>query len=374
MKVLMHDPTLQHRGQLPVLAGSAVIRNNDFSTWKLEINGNDQRSERFDAGWGIQVIDDYGNQILSGPAVSIAHDVSADNKRRDLIIEGVSDNIYLADSLIIPNPHEGAEANADLWKASGPAETVMRKIVNEQIGPGAPDDYRITNLTLKPSQARGKTVSVSERFTNILEVLQDQAQNAGLLFGVRKNGRVIEFGVSEPRDLIRAVRLTRHNGAVGKYRSERSAPEATEAIVGGAGSGATRKMWRVPYPVGDWGRRVTKFVDRQSTSDSNELQQAAENELEDKGEKASVTFDANEIQRLKYGRDFVVGDRITIDLDGSLIQDTLQIVELSWSEKGRTAQMQVGPTPDESKLNPANGALLDLYKKVWAEVRRNQTR
>lgn len=370
----MHDPDLQHRGELPVLAGKTVIRNNDFSTWSIEVNGNNPRSERFQPGWGIQIIDDYGNQILSGPAVSIRTKVSDDNRTKTLTIDGVDDNIYLADSLIIPNPTAGATANADLWKTNGPAETVMRKIVNDQIGPGAPTDYRITNLTLLPNQARGKTVSVSERFTNILEVLQDQALAAGLLFRVRKNGRVIEFGVSEPRDLTRAVWLTRHNGAVGGYEAERSAPEATEAIVGGVGTGATRKMWRVANPVGDWGRRITTFVDRQSTSDSNELQQAAENELEDKSEKASVTFNANEIARLKYGRDFVVGDKITVNLDGSLIQDTLQITELSWDEKGRSAQMQVGPTADDSKLNPASGPLLDLYKKVWVEVRRNQTR
>ncbi len=250
----------------------------------------------------------------------------------------------------------------------------MRRLVNEQIGPSAPADYKVANLTIAPDLARGKSVSVSERFTNILEVLQAQATAATLLFTVRQTGRDLQFRVGEARDLTKAVRLTRHNGAVGKYRTEASAPEATEAIVGGVGSGATRKMWRVANPVGEWGRRVTKFVDRQSTSSETELQQAAENELENKGEKASVTFEANDIPRLRYGRDYVVGDKITVNLDESLIQDTLQVAEMSWDEKGRVTKMQVGPVADESKLNPSTGVVLDLYKQIWAEVRRNQTR
>lgn len=370
----MRDTTLQHRGTLPVIQGSCVIRNNDLSTWSLTVDGNNVRSERFQPGWGIQIFDEFGNQVLSGPATEMKTVVSGDNKTRTITISGVSDDVFLADSLVIPNPAAGATANSDLWKASGAAETVMRKLVNEQIGPSAPVDYKVPRLVVMPNQSRGKSVSVSERFTNILEVLQEQATVASLLFTVRQSGQELQFRIGEARDLVKAVRLTRHNGAVGEYTTERSAPEATEAIVGGVGAGATRKMWRVANPVGDWGRRVTKFVDRQSTSDQNELQQAAENELENKGEQASVTFEANDIQRLRYGRDYVVGDKITVDLDGSLIQDTLQVAEMSWDEKGRVTKMQVGPTADESKLNKSTGIVLDLYKQIWAEVRRNQTR
>ena len=370
----MRDTSLQHRGTLPVIQGSCVIRNNDVSTWSLTVDGNNVRSERFQPGWGIQIFDEFGNQVLSGPATEMKTVVSGDSRTRTITISGVSDDVYLSDSLVIPNPTAGATANSDLWKATGPAETVMRKLVNEQIGPSAPADYKIANLTLAPNLARGKSVSVSERFTNILEVLQAQATAATLLFTVRQAGNVLQFRVSESRDLVKAVRLTRHNGAVGEYSTERKAPEATEAIVGGVGSGATRKMWRVANPVGDWNRRVTRFVDRQSTSSENELQQAAENELENKGEKASVTFEANDIPRLRYGRDYVVGDKITVNLDESLIQDTLQVAEMSWDEKGRVTKMQVGPVADESKLNPSTGVVLDLYKQIWAEVRRNQTR
>ena len=375
MKVQMRDHTLQHRGTLPVTSGSAVIRNNDVSTWQIIVDGNNPRSDRFQPGWGIRVLDDWGNQLLSGPAIKIEVDVSADNKTRNLIISGLSDDVYLMDSLVIPNPPAGAEANADLWKASGPIETVMKKLVDEQIGPSAPDDYRIEHLIIAGDEKRGKSVSVSERFTNMLEVMQEQIGD--MLFSITQEGKELVFRVQEARDYRRKIRLTRQNSAVGKYTTELSAPTATEVIVGGAGTGSSRKLWREPKGApkpGEWGRRITTFLDRQSTSDSNELKQAAENELEEKGEKASVTFEANETKRLKYGRDFLVGDKITIDLDGSKIQDILQVVELTWDSAGRAAKMQVGPVADESKLNKATGPLLDLYRKVWSEVRRNQTR
>lgn len=374
MKVLMRNPDLAHRGQLPVLSGDAVIRNNDLSTWSLKVNGNDRRSQRFQPGWGVQILDEAGNQILSGPATKISTDVSGDNRKNTLTIAGVSDDVFLADSLVIPNPPAGATATADLWKATGKAETVMRRLVNEQIGPASPADYRIPRLVVLPDLGRGRDVSVGERFTNLLDVLQAQATAGELQFRLRQNKQTLEFRIFVRRDLSKAVRLTRHNGAVGAYKSEREAPEATEIIVGGAGAGSTRKLWREPSPAGEWGRRVTKFLDRQSTSDSNELRQAAQTELKDKGEQASVTFEATDIPRLRYGRDFIVGDKITVDLDGSPIRDTLQIVELSWDSKGRTAKMQVGPTADDSKMNPANGVVLKLYKDIWAQVRRAQTR
>lgn len=371
MKVYMRNPALQFRGILPALAGKLVVRKNDVSTWSLTVNGNAKQWERFAEGWGVRISED--DFVLSGPATSIEENTAADNRTKTVTISGVSDATVLQDSLIIPNPSNPL-AQTNVWTASGKAETVIRKLVNEQIGPSAPADYKIPFLRLEADGLRGKNVSVSERFTNLLDVAQAQAAAGDLLFDIAQDGELAFLKFRTTRDHTKTIRLTRRNGAVKNYELTRSAPTATEVIVGGVGTGATRKLWREPGTVGDWNRRITRFVDKQSTADSNELKQAAQTELEDKAQTSSVTFEATDIPRKRFGKDFHIGDKITVELDGGKVQDVLQVAEVSWDAKARDVKLQVGPVADETKLNKASGELVALVKALRKQIRETQTR
>ena len=374
LSVQSRGPNLERGGPLPVIEATVVHRNNSVSGWSVKCDGRDPRVQAFQEGWGVLIQD--GDWWVSGPAIEIEDDHSAASNEWTVTIRGVSDETVLDDMVTIPNPAQGATGTGtDLWKASGPAETVIRRLVDEQIGPSAPADYRVPRLVLSPNQARGGTVSVSTRFRNLLEEVQEQASAGGLLFRVAQEGELIRLSFSEGRDLSRAVRLTRANGGVGAAKLTRTAPTVTEAIVGGVGSGATRKMWRVANDTAPWGRRVTRFVDRQSTADENELQQAAEQELEGGQAKSSVTFDANDLPHLKFGRDFTIGDTITVGMGGdAIVSDVLQIADVRWTSAGRDVRLQVGPVADESKLNQASGELVALVKKLSQQTRQLQTR
>jgi hypothetical protein len=382
MQVLMRDPGLRRRGILPALEVKAIDRCNQLGAWSVTVNGNDRRWERFLEGWGVLI--QHGDWIMSGPAVEITEQASESSRERTVTIKGVDDKTVLDDSLTIPNPAEGATGKGtDLWKGSGVGETIIRRLINEQIGPGAPADYRIPHLILEPDRGRGATITVSTRWRNLLEEVAEQAQAAGLVFRVVQDGPNLVVKFEQGRNLARAVRLTRHNGGVGQYTLSRYAPDATEVIVGGVGSGATRKMWRVAKDTAPWGRRITHFVDRQSTADENELQQVAEEELKKGEAKSSVTFDARDIATARFGQNFQTGDRITVDLDDYTpdaeqttrrVSDVVQIAELTGSASGVDVRLQVGPEPDETKLNQASGELVALVKKLSSQTRGLQTR
>src|SRR5699024_8674856 len=304
MQVRMRNRDLQQRGTLQAMSGKMVLRNNSPSSWSINVNANEGNWDRFEEGWGVSLTDS-GIFYTSGQVLEIEDEETEDGVRT-LALTGASDLSILANSLVIPNPSNPL-AQVNQWTASGKAETVLRKLVNEQVGPGAPADYRVPGLILSEDGERGPEISVSERWSNLQEVLQSQAQTAGLLYDIRQEDENLVFSMSEPNDYTRAVRLTRVNGGVKSYKLTRTAPTVTEVIVGGTGSGATRKMWREPKDgpaKTPWGVRITKFVDRQSTSKDTELKQAAQSELESGAAESSVVVSAGDTKSAKFGRDF----------------------------------------------------------------------
>jgi hypothetical protein len=374
MHVTMRDTDLLPMGELRVTDVHQVVRRNDVSTWSMEINARPGESwEDYTDGMGVIIHDDHGDP-LTGPHTEEEFD--RDGARRTLKLQGVCDNVLLADHIIIPDPdHPTDGAEVDVWRMTGPAETVMRALVNAQIGPDAPDLYRIPDLTLEPDQGRGAEVTVSGRYDNLLETMQELATTGGVDFRITQVGRRRVLQFREGEDLARAVRLEEERGGITKLNLKRKAPTVTEAIAGGSGSGKTRKMWRDTQPT-TWGRRITEFVDRPSTSDTNELQQAVEKALRDGQEQVSCTFETADTAHIKYGRDYQLGDRITLHADRVTVQDTVQVADVRWRAGARTVSLQVGPVADESKLaedSPIPAKMRQRLRELSQQVRRRQT-
>jgi hypothetical protein len=134
-------------------------------------------------------------------------------------------------------------------------------------------------------------------------------------------------------------------------------------------------MWRDTQPT-TWHRRVTQFVDRPSTSDPNELQQAAEKALADGQESVSVTFETADTRTIKFGREYDIGDTITLQADLATVTDVVQVADISLQNGSRRASVQVGPVADESKLaetSPIPALLRKRLAELSQMVRRRQT-
>ena len=343
MRVYMRDDQLIRRGMLPVLTGSAVMRLNGVSTFAFTVNANTDTWRRVQPGWGV-IVEDEG-RVLSGPVTKIKSSLSDDGKR-DMTVEGVSDEVLLQDMFTLPTPSRAADKQDvdGYYVARGSAETVMRNMVNSLIGPSARAEYRIVDLSVPASSGRGGQVSVNTRFKPLIEEMQSLATAGGVNFRIDQEGagRVLSF--YEGRDYSRAIRIT----TVDSYDLTQEGPTVTEVVVAGQGQGADRTMLRILGNESEWGRRISRFQDRRDTDDGDDLAQAGEETLADGQERASLTFEATDQPGRVFLRDFRLGDTITVSLDEDItITDVVQSATLSWDESGRTVTLQVGPVQDE---------------------------
>lgn len=375
MLVEMRNEKLEYRGRLQVISGQMVLRNTGVGTWQIDADWASM-AERLQPGWGVRICDDEG-LIMSGPVDKF--EIKATGKTRTLTASGVSDMHLLQDMVTIPDPGDKDkppvfDQMTDSWKKSGKAETVILELISTMIGPKASPVYRVPDLEVPASEGRGENITLATRFKNLLEEIQAQAQAGKVILDIRQDGLHRFVDVTVPRDRTRQVRLTRQSGAVGDYTLSQEALTANDIIVGGTGESAARPLFRKANPLDEWNRHITKFEDKGSSGKSEEMQQAAKTALEEGVAKSLVTFDLEDTAGRRFGRDFGIGDKITIDLDGAQVQDTVQTAEISWDQAGRKIKLQVGPVPDESKLNQASGELVKTVKQLRRQLAEQATR
>lgn len=138
----------------------------------------------------------------------------------------------LGDALCWPAPALAVEAQTADYVASGPAETVLRDLIFANMVTRRGDD-----MVVSASQARGRSISVNERFSPVLAVVTAKAEAAGL--GVRMglvnttSGTRAEMRAEffTPVDRSNRVRLSHKVGTLRTWKQEDAAPSATSAVI-----------------------------------------------------------------------------------------------------------------------------------------------
>ncbi|MEV5163833.1 siphovirus ReqiPepy6 Gp37-like family protein [Streptomyces werraensis] len=226
-------------------------------------------------------------------------------------------------------------------------ELIIRQLVNENCGPAALAARRIEQLVLDDVAGVGSTRSLSTRFAPLLDACREAAAPDGLGFRTRQVGKQIRFGVYAPRDLTGTARFSAGLGNLRSLRFTLGAPRATSELVQGGGDPddeATPPNVRVYVEVtsgaaADW-YRVEKLVDKTGTDDDTggELTQAGTLALEDDNPQASLSTVTVDTEDLRAGRDYFLGDKVTVALPTGLeVADIVQTIRLE-------------ATPDEGEL------------------------
>ena len=223
----------------------------------------------------------------------------------------------------IPAVAWSAQTNAKRNLVATSAETIIRTLVNENCGPGAQVARRIPNLVLDTAAGIGSTISATTRLEPLLEACRRVAVwGGGLGFRTRVEGGQILFGCYATADKTSTARFSAGLGNLRSVQYKMSAPTVTHALVQGPEVEAPASRVFVersnPMSAAAWWR-VEQLVDGPAENDTNGELTAAGNEAVSAGsapvELATVTVD---IEDLQAGRDFDLGDRVTIELPTGL--------------------------------------------------------
>ncbi|MER5851030.1 siphovirus ReqiPepy6 Gp37-like family protein [Streptomyces sp. NPDC002012] len=372
--VEVRDKTLTRIGTIPadLLLLEAEDIHNNVGTWKLQISAEHWLAPVLSApGAGI-IVTGPSDVLFSGPVAKTEAAVTATDPLGTLTVEGVDDTILLSDMLAWPQPSNGdaatqAYATDDKTDA---AETLMHYYVSANCGPNAPANRRRAGLTLGANGKRGGIVSKSPRFQQLGELCKELAEPNGLGFRVVQRGTSLVFETYAVADRTKEARLGVVNNTLAGQRVTVSTPAKTRVIVGGDGDGSNRLFVPVDNPDSiasetDWGRRIESFIDERSSTDTAELAQKGVESLADGGTtmKAAQAVPMED-SALDFGRDWFLGDKVTVIVGGTEMAAVVTGMILKVTEDGYRLGATLGDPAPLSADAAAASAQKDLESRV----------
>jgi len=255
------------------------------------------------------------------------------------------------------------------------AETIIRTLVNENCGPGAIVARRIEQLVLDSVASVGSSTTISTRLEALLDVCRTVASTDGLGFRTRQDGTAIKFGVYLPQDRTATARFSRDLGNLRSLSYSLVAPLATaELVQGGDITTATGVYVEVDSGAAtDW-YRVEKLQDQSGVIDDadGELTQAgtlAQTDDNPQSSLATVTVDTDD---LKAGRDYGLGDKVTVVLPTGLeVADVVRTISLQADPEGGEVVTSVVGNQDQSTALSTIRVVRELSRRLGRlETRR----
>lgn len=248
------------------------------------------------------------------------------------------------------------------------AETIIRTLVNENCGPGALVARRIEQLVLDSVAGVGSSTSISTRFEALLDVCRTVAAKDGLGFRTRQIGSQIKFGVYLPTDRTATARFSKDLGNLRSVSYSLTAPLATSELVqGGDPSTATGVYVEVDSgAAADW-YRIEKLQDQTGVIDDadGELTQAGTAAFADDNPQSSLATVTVDTDDLKAGRDFGLGDKVTVVLPTGLeVADTVRTISLAATpDTGEVVTSVIG-NQDQTTVSYALKTVRELGRRI----------
>ncbi len=369
-------------GQVDVFHSLEVaMRHNRGAAWTLTLPADHDQRDLFTPGAGILVWSpDVTWPILTGQIRDLTETVTAAGAAT-VTVTGVDDTARLTGRVIYPDPTRTADDQTTdtNWVDSDAAETVIRSLVDTQAGAGALAARRIAGLTVNPDTATGDTVAVNARFPGLLDTIAALADTGGV--GIRvvqwdvDNGDILTAageGTTDlrlqfytPTDRSDRVRFTSASGALDGWQHAVAAGTVTRAIVAGQGEGTARTIIELADTDAetDWAERQESFIDARDSNDLDVLTQRGYDQITTAGAAASLKASPSATALLAFGRDWWLGDTVTMIVDAVTITAAVSAVTIKVTGDG---EAQVTPTvgPADTLTGPR------IYAAVRALNRR----
>ncbi|WP_329022507.1 MULTISPECIES: siphovirus ReqiPepy6 Gp37-like family protein [Streptomyces] len=354
--VEVRDKSLSRVGTIPadLLLLEAENIHNNVGTWKLQLGADHPLADVLSTPGAGLIVTGPTDVLFSGPVTRTESAVTATDPLGTLTVEGVDDTVILADMLAWPQPSNGDAATQTVGTddKTDAAETLMHYYVSANCGPNAPAARRRAGLTLGTNGKRGGIVSKSPRFQPLGELCKELAEPNNLGFRIVQRGPQLVFETYAVADRTKDTRLGVVNNTLAGQRTSTSTPQKTRVIVGGDGDGSHRVVVPVDNPgsiasEADWGRRIERFIDERSSKDTAELTQKGTEALADGGATLrSAQAVPMEDSALTFGKDWGLGDRVTVIVGGTEMAAVVTGMVLKVTEDGYRLGAALGdPAP-----------------------------
>ncbi|RHA43683.1 Gp37-like protein, partial [Cellulomonas rhizosphaerae] len=224
----------------------------------------------------------------------------------------------------VPGSSLATGQGTGVWAATGPAETVVKALVNANAG-SVP-----YTLTVPASSGRGSTITVNIRMTPLTDRLLPALDFAGIGISARMNtSGGITVDAFAPT--THTAPITERSGLVsGTYAI--AAPTATRALVRGGDVSGVPKYRELVATVleAEWGFTGWTYVEATDTTDNAVMDARAQEALDVAAPKVSLSVELVESDDWRYGVTFGLGDEIPIQMNGApLITDRVTEVEIT---------------------------------------------
>lgn len=335
-----------------------VLRFNGVSSWVLDLPADTGPAHLLrEPGYGL-VVERDGVVLMSGPVRET--DRTWDDSGDRLTVAGVSDDVWLARRLALPVP--GGDFSLSAYDVrTGLAETVIRQYVDVNVGPSAQVDRQ--KVVLSADLGRGTSVTGRARFDQLDELLRELALAGGDLgFRVVDVDGTLTFEVYVRKDRSGSAVFSPQLGNLASFQLRTSAPEGTAVYVGGDGEGSFRTVVKAESVVGAarWGLLET-FVDGGASTDTAELEQKAADTLAEAAQPASLSLTPVDTDGVKFGRDYQLGDTVTVEVDGVPVVESIRQLTVTYGSDGEVVKPAV---------TAGSGTVLRLLERLRTTERR----
>ncbi len=382
--VWMIDPSGATRGTITWTSYTAVARFNATGTAEITCPLTPVHARAAAPGWRLAIMDGAA-PVMVGAVVDAeiaVGDGSSGSRTAPRLTLRIEDDLrWLAGRQARPAPLAALSAQTPAYDVrTGAASTVMRQYVDLNAGPGALAGRRVPGLVLAPDPVVGGAVTGRARFDRLADLLSGLAISGAvgdITLGYRVTaglGTTKTFEVYRPTDRSGPARFGLSLRNLRSLRWQLTAPAATHIVGGGRGEETEREF----VEVGDmdastaWGR-VEDFYDYRSASDTDagaELAAGAAKRLTEQGETQLVEIEPVDTARLRYGRDYGLGDIVTVDVYGGVtVDEVVREVEITVDRRGRVVRPRIG-TVGATRTTRSALLLRDALARLAAIERR----
>ena len=339
--LMMMGPDLRLRGELPQYVSLRFKRCFwDVGSFQLTV-------KRGMPGW-----EKLGREIIlylpERPETALlAEKITVDEEK--VTVSGVPLKGLCKRRICVPPSVQGDQYDGFGWdRFTGDAESAYLHYAAANLTSPEDEKRKIPGLVLSENRHRGAVLPWQARFDKLTEVFADIGGATGLGWDIVPDlkERVLRFVVREGIDRTtgggRAV-LSREMGNVdGAGWTEDSSAEVGTVYAGGSGEDENRLILSVGNTAEGLNRREG-WASLNGVSDTDMLRLGAERKLSPR--KDSVTAELMDSGFCRYGRDYDLGDVVTVVADDRQMNARLTAVEEIYENGKRTLRATFGEGP-----------------------------